>query len=157
MRKLVLVLFIALSLIGQANAKDKKRNSPFYMAQKIGLMDGGQGISDDAINAAFGIGYRNNRYLSTEVEYTTTFIDGETASGNDWNVDALSVFAALRTNTRVKLKGKVGVSSIGDDSGLEFSAGLGVSFWAAGGLTEIEYTKLGNDLNFFSIGVNFFF
>lgn len=157
MKKIVLVLLVTLTVIGQANAKDYKRNSPFYMAVKMGIMDGGQGIKDDAINAAFDIGYQNNRYLSTEVEYTTTFINGETSGGNDWDVDALSVFAAFRTNTKVKLKGKVGVSSISNESGLDFSAGLGISFWAAGGLTEIEYTKIGDNIKFFSVGVNFFF
>ena len=155
MKKLLLALFIGLSLIGQVSAKEK--NSPFYIAVKIGLLDAGNGIVDDAINAAFDIGYQNNRYLSTEVEYTTTFINGETGSGNDWNVDALSVFASFRTNTKIKLKAKIGLTSISNNSGLEISTGLGVGFWAAGGLMEIEYTKLGDDLNFFSIGVNYFY
>ena len=155
MKKLLLTLFIGLSLFGQVSAKEK--NSPFYVAAKIGLLGGGNGIVDDAINAAFDIGYRNNRYVSTEVEYTTTFVNGEAGNGNDWDVDALSVFAAFRTNTEVKLKAKIGLSSVSNNSGLEISTGLGVGFWAAGGLMEIEYTKLGDDLSFFSVGVNYFY
>lgn len=155
MKKLLLALFIGLPLIGQVSAKEK--NSPFYMAAKIGLLGGGNVIVDDAVNAAFDIGYRNNRYISTEVEYTTTFINGEAGNGNDWNADALSVFASFRTSTKIKLKAKIGLSSISNNSGLEIATGLGVGFWAGGGLMEIEYTKLSDDLNFFSIGVNYFY
>ena len=139
----------------------KGANSPWYLGVKGGFMDGGKGVSDNAVNMGFDLGYKNNRYLSTEIEYTQTFIDGETRNGNDWDVTTLSAFAALRSNTSVKLKGKIGLTHIdyGRDDDIELSMGLGVGFWALGGLTEIEYTKIDNDndLDFFSIGVNFFF
>lgn len=123
-------------------------------------MDGGSGITDSAINGGFDIGYQHDRYLSTEVEYTQTFIDGETRNNNDWEVDTLSAFAVLRSRTPVKIKGKIGLTSIdsGGDSDIELSLGFGLGFWAAGGLTEIEYTQIDNDgLDFLSIGIVYFF
>jgi hypothetical protein len=124
-------------------------------------MDAGTGVTDNAINAGFDVGYRHNRYLSTEAEYTRTFIEGETRNGNDWEVDTLSVFAALRSNTEVKFKGKIGLTNIdsGGNDDTELSLGIGIGFWALGGLTEIEYTQIddNDELDFFSIGVNFFF
>lgn len=92
---------------------------------------------------------------------TTTLIDGETPGGTDWDVDTFSVFAAFRSDTQVKLKGKVGISSIdtGSADDTEFSIGIGIGFWALGGLTEIEYTVLSDDLDleFLSFGVKFFY
>lgn len=137
------------------------KGSPWYMGIKGGFMDAGTGITDNAINAGLDIGYQHNRYLSTEAELTRTFIEGETNSGNDWEVDTLSVFAALRSNTKVKLKGKIGLSNIdtGRNDDTELSLGIGIGFWALGGLAEIEYTQLSDDedLDFFSFGVNYFF
>ncbi|MDH5473097.1 MAG: porin family protein [Gammaproteobacteria bacterium] len=137
------------------------KGSPWYFAIKGGFMDAGTGIADNAINGGFDIGYQNNRYLATEIEYTRSLIDGETSSGNDWDVDTLSAFASFRSNTKVKFKGKVGLTHIdtGNNDDIEFSMGIGIGFWALGGLTEIEYTELGNDneLNFFSVGVNYYF
>ncbi|MDH5423599.1 MAG: outer membrane beta-barrel protein [Gammaproteobacteria bacterium] len=153
MKRLLIACLLSL-LAAQANAKE----SPFYMAIKAGMLDAGNSATDNAVNAAFDIGYRHNRYLSTEMEYSTTFINGNNSSGNDWSTDVLSVFAALRSNTKVKLKGKIGVSNIeGGNSGLELSTGIGIGFWAAGGLMEVEYTKLDDGLSFFSVGVNYFY
>jgi len=156
---LVLITILATMLAaGQAQARD----TPWYLGIKAGLMDAGPGVTDDAVNAGFDLGYRHNRYLSTEAELTTTVIDGETRSGRDWEVDTLSGFLALRSNTRVKLKGKVGISHVdsGGDDDLGLSYGIGIGFPAAGGLTEIEYTTIdynNEDLDFFSIGVVFFY
>lgn len=137
------------------------RGTPWYLGVKGGFMDAGTGVTDNAINAGFDVGYRHNRYLSTEAEYTRTFIEGETRNGNDWEVDTLSVFAALRSNTEVKFKGKIGLTNIdsGGNDDTELSLGIGIGFWALGGLTEIEYTQIddNDELDFFSIGVNFFF
>ena len=137
------------------------KGSPWYFGIKGGFMDAGTGITDNAINAGLDLGYQNNRYLSTEVEYTRTFIDGETNNGNDWEVDTLSVFAALRSNTKVKIKGKIGISNIdtGRDDDTELSLGIGIGFWALGGMAEIEYTQLSDDdeLDFISFGVNYYF
>ena len=153
----IICLALLLTVCGSAFGK----GTPWYMAVKGGFMDAGTGITDNAINGGFDIGYRNNRYLSTEIEYTRTFIDGETRGGNDWEVDTLSAFAAFRSNTEVKFKGKIGLTNIdsGRDDDTELSLGIGVGFWARGGLTEIEYTELSDDdeLEFLSISVNYFF
>lgn len=139
------------------------KNEPWYMGVIAGFMDADTGLMDDAINGGFDIGYQHNRYLSSEFEYTRTFIDGETPSGNDWEVDTMSIYAAFRSNTKIKFKGKVGLTDIdyGNNSDTEISLGIGIGFWALGGLTEIEYTSLGDsnntDLDFLSIGVKYFF
>ena len=139
-------------------ARKKSKSSPFYMAIKGGFVDSAA-LGDSAINLGLDVGYRHNKYLSTELELTETIIEGDTRSGNDWNVDTLSVFAAFRSNTEVKLKGKVGLTKInsGDADDIELSLGIGIGFWAAGGLMEIEYTELDEGLDFYSIGVNYFF
>jgi hypothetical protein len=155
---MILISLMAFGVAGQVQA----RGTPWYFGLKMGLMDGGAGIVDDAVNAGFDVGYRNNRYLSTEIEYTRSVIDGETQAGRDWQVRTLSGFMALRSNTPVKLKGKIGFTRVdtGRDDNFDLSYGFGVGFPAAGGLTEIEYTIIDDnteDLDFISIGVTFFY
>lgn len=154
----IVPLFFSVAEAAEKKTKKSSKNSPWYMAIKAGLMDSA-GLKDSALNLGFDLGYRHNTYLSTEIEITETMIEGETPSGNDWNVDTLSIFAAFRSNTDVKLKGKIGITDI-DRNGnrdLEVSFGIGIGFWAAGGLMEIEYTELDDGLDFFSVGVNYFF
>lgn len=157
--KKITILCLASLLTLSTSAYGK--GTPWYLGIKGGFMDAGTGITDNAINGGFDVGYRHNRYLSTEVEYTRTFIDGETRNGNDWEVDTLSAFAAFRSNTEIKVKGKIGLSNIdyGGNDDTELSLGFGVAFWALGGLTEIEYTQLSDDddLDFLSFGINYFF
>ena len=156
-----IVFFCSIFLLTAFNveaAGKKSKSSPFYMAIKGGFVDS-DAIGDSAVNIGFDLGYRHNTYLSTELELTDTNIEGDTPSGRDWNVDTLSVFAAFRSNTAVKLKGKVGLTNINSNGvgDTELSFGIGVGFWASGGLMEIEYTELDDGLDFYSIGVNYFF
>ena len=157
MKKLPLIGLLATLAMPVSHAE----NTPWYMGVIGGFMDAGTGITDNAINAGFDIGYQHNRYLSSEFEYTRTFIDGETNSGNDWEVDTMSIYAAFRSNTKVKFKGKIGLTDIdrGNNSDTELSIGIGVGFWALGGLAEIEYTEVSDDdnLDFISFGVKYFF
>jgi len=156
--KKILPALIILLFLSITTAHSASRSTPWYFGIKGGFMDAGAG-SDSAVNMGLDIGYRNNKYLSTEVELTRTLIDGDTRSGNDWEVDTLSAFAAFRSNTEVKLKAKIGFTNIdyGNDDDLELSFGIGLGFWAAGGLMEIEYTEIDDDLEFISLGVNYFF
>jgi len=155
------ITIICLASLFIVSAPAYSKGTPWYLGIKGGFMDANTGIADSAINAGFDVGYRNNRYLSTEAEYTRTFLDGETRNGNNWDVNTLSVFAALRSNTSVKVKGKIGLTNIdrGGNDDTELSIGIGIGFWALGGLTEIEYTQIDDnpELDFFSFGVNFFF
>jgi len=160
MKKIIpgIVIAFILPLTGTAVEAASKKGSPWYFAIKGGPMNA-DGQDDSAINLGADVGYRNNKYLSTEIELTRTLIDGDTRSGNDWEVDTLSAFAAFRSNTPVKFKAKIGLTDIdyGNDDDLELSFGIGVGFWATGGLMEIEYTELDDGLNFISLGVNYFF
>ena len=157
MKKVLLIIMIALSPVS-TYVEAAGKSTPWYFGIKGGFMDT-DGAADSAINLGADVGYRNNKYLSTEVELTRTFIDGDTPSGNDWEVDTLSVFAAFRSNTEVKLKAKIGFTDIdyGNNDDLELSFGFGIGFWAAGGLMEFEYTEIDDDLEFISLGINYFF
>lgn len=157
----ILPIFLLSTLTTFAVHAAKSSNSPWYVGFIGGFMDGGTGLKDDAINLGFDAGYQINRYFAPELELTRTFVDGETSGGNDWDVDTLSIFAAFRTDTKVKFKAKIGITDIdtGNNSDTELSLGIGIGFWALGGLTEIEYTDLSNDydLQFISFGVKYFF
>jgi hypothetical protein len=159
--KKTLMIFLLAALTTFAAHAAKSSNSPWYVGFIGGLMDAGSGVTDDAINLGFDAGYQVNRYFAPELELTRTLVDGETNGGNDWEVDTLSIFAAFRTDTKVKFKAKIGISDIdtGSNSDTELSLGIGIGFWALGGLTEIEYTELSNDydLQFLSFGVKYFF
>ena len=157
MKKIVLSLLFTLSILSSF-AEAAGRNSPWYFGIKGGLMDP-QGLGDSALNIGLDIGYQQNKYLSTEVELTSTLIDGDTPSGQNWEVDTLSVFAAFRSRTPVKFKAKIGITNVdyGGNDNLELSFGVGVGFWAGGGLMEIEYTEIDDGLNFISAGVNYFY
>ena len=157
MKKNILSLLCTLLLMSTYTVATAK-GTPWYFGIKGGFMDP-QGFNDSALNMGFDIGYNQNKYLSTEVELTRTLIDGDTPSGNDWEVDTLSVFAAFRSNTKVKFKAKIGITDVdyGNNDDLELSFGVGIGFWAAGGLMEVEYTEIDDGLNFISLGVNYFF
>lgn len=157
MKKIALSLIFTLSLFS-SYAQAAGNNSPWYFGIKGGFMDS-QGLGDSALNMGLDIGYQHNKHLSTEVELTRTLIDGDTPSGQDWEVDTLSAFATFRSNTKVKLKAKIGITDVdyGNNDNLELSFGLGVGFWAAGGLMEVEYTEIDDGLNFISVGVNYFY
>lgn len=160
MKKTLLISLLSVFVAFTAHAA-KRSNSPWYLGFVAGFMDAGRGVTDDAINAGVDAGYQVNRYFAPELQLTRTIVDGETSGGNDWDVDTLSIFAAFRTDTKIKLKGKIGFSDIdiGSNSDTELSLGIGIGFWALGGLTEIEYTELSddNDLEFLSFGVKYFF
>lgn len=126
------------------------------MAIKLGVVENNGGVNDAAVNTAFDIGYTHNRHLATEVEISRTMINGDN-NGNDWSADSLSVFAALRTSGSVKLKARIGLTDLDDGDNLSLATGLGVSYWSLGGLTEIEYTRLDDELYFISFGINYFY
>lgn len=148
-----LLFLFSLLLVMPVQAKQ----SPFFMALKMGIVDNGQSISDSAINVAFDVNYSHNQYLATEVEYSSTMINGSTNTGRDWKADSLSVFAALRTKTAIKLKGKIGLVNMDGNDGLNIATGIGIGYWGMGGLIEIEYTKLDDGITFLSFGVNYFY
>lgn len=126
------------------------------MGIKLGVVENSGGISDAAVNTAFDISYVHNRHLATEVEISRTLIDGDN-NGNSWKADSFSVFAALRTSGSVKLKIKIGLTDLDGGDKLSLATGLGISYWSLGGLAEVEYTRLDDELYFISFGVNYFY
>ena len=158
MKKIIVIAIIMFALI-PSSAFAKSKNSPLYFALKGGFMDIGTGISDSAINVGVDVGYQWGRYMATEIEYTSSIVDGDNAAGNDFDITTFSAFAVIRSDTPVKFKAKAGLTDVdgGGLSDIEFSYGFGLGFWAAGGLMEVEYTVIQDDLDFISLGVNFFF
>lgn len=141
------------------NAEEiKSDNSHWYIGIKPGFTEL-EGQSGGILSAGLDAGYRNNKYLSTEIQIMSTFPEEETPFFKTFNIDTFSVFAALRTNTKYKLKAKVGLTRIkgAGVNDTKVSHGLGVGFPRYGGLVEIEYTKLGSGFGFFNIGIVYFY
>ena len=158
MKKLSLI-FITVVLLSPALSYAKGKNNPLYFGLKGGFMDFGNGLGDSALNAGVDVGYQWGRHMSTEIEYTSSIIDGENTAGNDVDITTFSAFAVFRSRTPIKLKAKAGLTDIdgGGFSDIEFSYGIGAGFWSAGGLMEIEYTVVDDGLDFISLGVNNYF
>lgn len=164
LKKSTLVLIWA--LLGFSQLAEARKTSPVYLGLKAGVMDA-EGQTDAAGNAGLDLGYRFNRYFFGEVEYTDTVVDGETRNGKEWDVSTLSAFVVFRTPTPVKLKAKLGVTDVNvrhhdpenrlRDDDVSASGGVGIGFWVGGSLMELEYTRLRDNLDFISLGFNFFF
>ena len=148
--KKIFMIFLLSTLTTFTVHAAKSSNSPWYIGFIGGFMDGGRGVTDDAINLGFNAGYQVNRYFAPELELTRTLVDGETSGGNDWDVDTLSIFAAFRTDTKIKLKAKIGVSDIDTGSSSDTEWG-----WTAGGGIDIAVTDnfiLGAEVLYFDLG-----
>ena len=158
MKKIILII-IAVVLLTPSSIYAKGKNNPLYFGLKGGFMDFGEGLSKSALNAGVDIGYQWGRHMSTEIEYTSSIMDGENAGGNDVDLTTFSAFAVFRSRTPIKFKAKAGLTDIdgGGFSDIEFSYGIGVGFWSAGGLMELEYTVIDDGLDFISLGVNYYF
>jgi len=158
MKKLT-VIFACIILLFPLTGHARGKKGPLYFALKAGFMDIDTGITDSAINAGVDVGYQWGRYMSTEIEYTSSVVEGQTSRGNDFDLTTFSTFVAFRTRTSVKFKAKAGLTDIdgGGFSDLAFSYGLGLGFWASGGLLEVEYTAIDDGVDFISVGINYFF
>ncbi len=147
-----------------------------YLGAKLGIMDADVSGLDDATNVGLFAGYNFGELgdgisWALEAEFTTTISDGDVdvlGLNGDWDVDTQALYAVLRVGG--DLYGKLragylredvsvsiaGVSIGGDDTG--FSGGLGGGWQVNEQLAiEAEYTLVEEDLDFYSIGVNYAF
>lgn len=146
-----------------------------YIGGKIGVMDVDDSAFDDATNAGILLGYEfpasGIASVGFEAEFTTTVSDGDfNAFGvsGDWDIDTQAIYAVVRIGDQVYAKGRIGylnedvsvsvgnVSADGSDSGGSLGVGFGVR--ATDRLNiEAEYTKVEEDVDFWSVGVNLYF
>ncbi len=99
--------------------------------------------------------------LSAEGELSFTLIDGDLPNGNDWDVSTLGAYAVYRSAGDTYLKAKAGLLWLDtsyDSSITELSIGIGGGWRISKDLAlEVEYTTIDDNIDMFSVGVNFHF
>ena len=147
-----------------------------YLGAKLGLMDADVSGLDPATNIGVVVGYAfapvsDSISWAVEGEFTTSVSDGDIdafGSNGSWDVDTQALYGVLRIGG--DLYGKLrlgylredasasvaGVSADGSDDGV--SGGLGAGWHANEQLSvELEYTLIEEDIDFYSVGVNYAF
>ena len=125
-----------------------------------------QGLSD-ANNIGLVVGYKFNKSFAVEGEFSTSSSDGDVAGFGSWSLDTYAVYAAGRWGSKAYLKGKAGfvhekiditggIGIAGSDTGLSLGLGAGYHFSDKVNV-ELEYTIIDEDIDFFSLGVNYTF
>ncbi|TCK16994.1 outer membrane protein with beta-barrel domain [Thiogranum longum] len=148
----------------------------FYAGAKAGWMDPDIRGFDEATNLGVQGGYTfgapdTGITWAVEAELTTTISDGDVqafGSSGNWDVDTQAIYGVLRIGDALygKLRlgflhedasaSVVGASADGSDSGV--SGGLGGGWRANQQLSfELEYTMVEEDIDFYSVGMNFAF
>ena len=142
-----------------------------YVGAKLGLMDVDQGRFDNAQNIGVVLGYDlfSDPVMSggVELELTTTLVEGDVNVGTtiDWDIDTQALYGVVRFGDQwyAKLKlgllrEKVSFSPGGSDSETGLSAGFGGGWRLAPNIAlEAEYTRIEEDVAFWSIGGRYAF
>jgi len=146
----------------------------FYVGIKGGLMRPDAGGYDDAVNAAVLLGLEfldlDIGSIAIEGEYTDTISEGDaTFRGihGEWDIETYAIYGVFRTRGTLFFKGKIGylhedVSSTvggfagtGSDSGVSLGIGGGLRIGIYGSF-ELEYTIIEEDVDFLSLGFNYY-
>lgn len=118
---------------------------------------------DDPTNAGVAVGYEQGIVvgdLGAEVEFTTTVSPG-TVNNQDVEIDTVGGYLTYRSPGFLYLKGRMGfVNWDLDYAGVTTddtnkSVGLGLGFSLALIKIELDYTRIDDDIDFISIGVQF--
>lgn len=138
-----------------------------YAGAKAGFMIADVENQDTALNIGGLFGMRIHEFpdkygtLSAEGEITVTMLDADRPGGGDWDVDTLAAYAVYRSPGDTFLKVKGGVMWLDTNyasSITELSMGIGVGFRMGKTTTlEVEYTTVDDNIDMFSVGVNFKF
>jgi hypothetical protein len=145
-----------------------------YLGAVIGVMDVDVNGFDEAVNGGVVLGYavpaQGTASWGLEAEFTTSVSKGdlEPSRFGDWEIDTQAAYAVLRVGSDVYAKLRAGYlwedvsvdfggSTVeGDDNG--FSGGIGVGFQGSESIdVEFQYTLIEEDVNFYSVGLNFKF
>lgn len=119
----------------------------------------GPGI-DDPTNAGVAVGWEQGVVLGdlgVEAEFTTTINQGKIGT-QDLEIDTFGGYVTYRSPGFIYLKGRMGfvnweTNNNQDDTGK--SVGLGLGFSLALIKIELDYTRIDDDIDFVSIGVQF--
>lgn len=162
-RSVITLILSMLSCASMVHADSK-----FYIGAKGGSMSTSLTGLGSATNLGVLLGYKMNKTFALEGEFTTTTSDGSVNGFGNWSVDTYSVYAAGRWGDKAYLKGKIGilsedisisggfVSGGGSDTGLSLGIGAGYSISDKINI-EVEYTLIEEDIDFISLGVNYYF
>lgn len=152
-------------------AQAQQPTDPLYAGIKAGLMDVDKGGFDEASNFGLLVGYELTRdpngSFFAEGEYTRSFSDGDVriaGQRGEWDAETLGGYLGYRTAGPWFLKAKAGlvwqdvtVSGIGGrnpGSDTNFSVGAGGGARLSDDVAlELEYSWLGDDLAFISLGI----
>ena len=148
-----------------------------YLGARLGFMDADISGLDSATNIGLIAGYNfgdvadDGMSWGIEAEFTTTVSDGDVdvaGLNGDWDIDTQAIYGVFRIGG--DLYGKVrlgclredvsisvaGISADGSDDGL--SGGLGGGWQVNEQLSlEAEYTRVEEDVDYYSIGAHFAF
>ena len=163
----LVILFLVASPLAAANQ--------FYVGFKGGLMKPDAGGYDDAVNGAVLLGFEfldlDVGSIAIEGEYTDTVSEGDATFGGihgEWEIETYAIYGVFRTRGTLFFKGKIGylhedVSSTvggfgatGSDSGLSLGIGAGLRIGNHGSI-ELEYTIIEEDVDYLSVGLNYYF
>lgn len=154
---------VLLAAAGQASA-----DGSIYAGGKIGLMDLDFRNTDEATNLGVLLGYdfagTSAIRGAIELELTTTIFDGDIDGAGDWDLDTQAAYGVIKIGDALYAKLKGGVlheeGSVNGHSGsdTELSVGLGGGWRLAPNVAlEAEYTRIEDDVDFWSFGANFYF
>lgn len=169
-RKILIGSMLAFTMSGVAAAEGP------YVGAKVASMnaDDVSGISlDSATNAGIVLGYEflADYGLGVEAEFTTSVSDGEWSYlgfTGDWDVSTQALYLVSRLGQEAYLKVKagwlredgtvnvLGTEYSGDDTGASFGLGGGYKF-NQNVSAEVEWTKIEQDIDAWSAGVNYSF
>lgn len=119
---------------------------------------------EDPINAGVAVGYEFGIVLGDiglEGEFTTTVKEGELGIQR-LKLDTAGAYVTYRSPGFIYLKGRAGYvgwdadfnqNGTDDDTGASYGAGLGFNLKIV--KFELEYTKIDDDIDFISLGIQF--
>lgn len=134
-----------------------------YVGVQAGSMNHDGSGFDGANNLGVVLGYEFLNValgdIAIEGGYTNTVDEGNTPVG-DWEIETLAAYGVFRTAGPLYLKVKGGVlrsnvkESLQSNTSTEFSGGIGGGFSVGIAQLELEYTRIGEDVDFISLTLN---
>lgn len=156
-----LAAVLALGMSGAAMAEG------VYGGVKLGLVKLDVSGADDATNGGLVLGYEfagdDSMRIAVEGEFTTALSDGDVTGGGNWDMNTAALYAAIRMGGEAYLKLKAGVVNANESGAIVLtdntggSYGIGAGMKIGDGEIEAEYTILGENIDFLSIGYNIHF
>ena len=168
MKNYLIVVLMLTGILTQSPAQGLERG---YLGFNGGMMEIDNPNYDPSFNFGLTLGgiitKQGSMSLGAEAQVSTTAIDGDTsAGGNEWEIDSLGLFGALRYGSENYFKLKVGYlkweittdAALTNDSDFAWGLGFGL-LMPSGNSLEIEYSIIGeiagSDISYISISYLF--